>query len=414
MVDTHIRKHPDYEWMTKVHAICKDLYGKFNFGKNAQLLIDICEEMEIRMRQLTNFSTTRFANSIRHVTMNLRADFYPVVQSLLSIEKDLEGKSGAQNKEKLDDARRLIKAINCKDFALKLSGISDLYDVFGRLANEVQTVDLLPHERLDACNAQIKRFQVMEDNMTHSQCLQNLAQKKEKCAWPRLHTDIETISTDGTYMGAKVERDYGDKLRTSRLFTQVQERENAESVCDRVTEKLESLAKKLKTDLQEGMFSKEVVDTIEMIREIADLRALAVEVKSQGAVSVGLMHGQKFAETMKKLTNSVDHIPTQELKEAYTRFLKSFETYIGDKDVANLDSKQAIKDYLKTEDQLYVGHEVIVHCLLAVAVKYSVESSVESLISRYEIHFDKTRQLTPGTKYFGFIYAISDFYQNMI
>ena len=151
-----------------------------------------------------------------------------------------------------------------------------------------------------------------------------------------------------------------------------------------------------------------------MIREIADLRALAVEVKSQGAVSVGLMHGQKFAETMKKLTNSVDHIPTEELKEAYTRFLKSFETYIGDKDVANLDSKQAIKDYLKTEDQLYVGHEVIVHCLLAVAVKYSVESSVESLISRYEIHFDKTRQLTPGTKYFGFIYAISDFYQNMI
>ena len=31
--------------------------------------------------------------------------------------------------------------------------------------------------------------------------------------------------------------------------------------------------------------------------------------------------------------------------------------------------------------------------MLALAVKYSVELSVESLISRYEVHFDKSRQL---------------------
>ena len=36
----------------------------------------------------------------------------------------------------------------------------------------------------------------------------------------------------------------------------------------------------------------------------------------------------------------------------------------------------------------------MMHCLSTVAVKYSVESSVESLISRYEVHFDKKRQLT--------------------
>ena len=42
---------------------------------------------------------------------------------------------------------------------------------------------------------------------------------------------------------------------------------------------------------------------------------------------------------------------------------------------------------------LYVGNEIIIHCLLSVAVKYSVESSVESLISRYEVHFGPGRQL---------------------
>ena len=35
----------------------------------------------------------------------------------------------------------------------------------------------------------------------------------------------------------------------------------------------------------------------------------------------------------------------------------------------------------------------MMHCLSTVAVKYSVESSVESLISRYETHFDRKRQL---------------------
>ena len=48
---------------------------------------------------------------------------------------------------------------------------------------------------------------------------------------------------------------------------------------------------------------------------------------------------------------------------------------------------------MRSDDKLYLGNEVIIYCLLALAVKYSVESSVEGLISRYEVHFDKSRQL---------------------
>ena len=48
---------------------------------------------------------------------------------------------------------------------------------------------------------------------------------------------------------------------------------------------------------------------------------------------------------------------------------------------------------MRSDDKLYLGNEVIIHCLLALAVKYSMESSVETLISRYEVHFDKSGQL---------------------
>ena len=138
---------------------------------------------------------------------------------------------------------------------------------------------------------------------------------------------------------------------------------------------------------------KENEETIELIRELSDLRELAAKVREHGAVSVGLMLGENFVVNVRKLTNSVDHIPTEALKECYQNFLKAFEKYIEDKEVDNIDSKTVIKDFMRSDDKLYLGNELIIHCLLAMAVKYSVESSVESLISRYEVHFDKSRQL---------------------
>ena len=47
----------------------------------------------------------------------------------------------------------------------------------------------------------------------------------------------------------------------------------------------------------------------------------------------------------------------------------------------------------RKENELNLGKELIIHCLLAMAVKYSLESIVESLISRYQVHFDKSHQL---------------------
>ena len=43
--------------------------------------------------------------------------------------------------------------------------------------------------------------------------------------------------------------------------------------------------------------------------------------------------------------------------------------------------------------QLYTGIELTLHSVCTAAVKVSVESVVESLVSRYEGHFDSKRQL---------------------
>ena len=46
------------------------------------------------------------------------------------------------------------------------------------------------------------------------------------------------------------------------------------------------------------------------------------------------------------------------------------------------------------ESNLYTDVEVIMQCICTAAEKVSVDSSVESLVSRFESHFGKDRQLS--------------------
>ena len=57
-----------------------------------------------------------------------------------------------------------------------------------------------------------------------------------------------------------------------------------------------------------------------------------------------------------------------------------------------MDSKTIIKEFL-SDTELFSGIELTLHCIITSAVKISVESVVESLVSRYESHFDSSRQM---------------------
>ena len=116
--------------MVDVQNSCKKLYSKFNWGKNYELLLDVCKELEINMKQLTTFSTTRFANSIKNVTINVRQDFPAVVKCLHDIKNNFGNSQNEADRKKAMDAETLISAIENKQFALLLSGISGDFHYF--------------------------------------------------------------------------------------------------------------------------------------------------------------------------------------------------------------------------------------------------------------------------------------------
>ena len=114
IVDAHIRKDSNLSWLTKVQEVCSAIYSKFNWGKNHELLLDTCKELEMTLASLTKFSKTRFANSIRKVTINIMKDFEVIVKCLKKIIDENKDSNIAKDREKAADAQNILKRITTK------------------------------------------------------------------------------------------------------------------------------------------------------------------------------------------------------------------------------------------------------------------------------------------------------------
>ena len=97
--------------------------------------------------------------------------------------------------------------------------------------------------------------------------------------------------------------------------------------------------------------------------------------------------GEQFLKSARKLTDTTKKIPDIEIKENLSRFLMVLEAVIEPIEEKKLDSKTLLKTIL-IDPELYTGIELTLHSVCTAAVKVSVESFVESQLSRYEGHFD--------------------------
>lgn len=224
IVDAHIRKDSDFSWLTSVQETCSEIYNKFNWGKNYELLLETCKELELALASLTKFSKTRFANSIRNVTINIRQDFQIIANSLQKIIDEKKESPISKEREKSADAERILRKICSKKFVLELSGISDIYDIFGKIVNYCQLVDILPFERFDKVNGAIAELKIMIDHIDHAKCVESYKKSKDfvgtlpesekvngHCKWPTYHNDLSDLQTHGKYRGVEIKKSFDQK-----------------------------------------------------------------------------------------------------------------------------------------------------------------------------------------------------------
>ena len=77
------------------------------------------------------------------------------------------------------------------------------------------------------------------------------------------------------------------------------------------------------------------------------------------------------------------------MKESYKASLIKVERYSEGKSIRKITSVSILKDLISSKSSLFEGIELTIQVLMCTLVKVSVESVVESLVSRYQIHFHK-------------------------
>ena len=93
------------------------------------------------------------------------------------------------------------------------------------------------------------------------------------------------------------------------------------------------------------------------------------------------MSASGFVESSKQLTGTIENISDEILENNYIKFVKVLENHVRNKKVENLTSKELVKEFLSTKLKLYEGVELTVHIVCTAAIKVSVESDLELLVS---------------------------------
>ena len=251
-------------------------------------------------------------------------------------------------------------------------------------------INLVPLcERYDNAMKVLDKMVKMKNQISsHDRCIES-----GTCLWPNYHEDQSKLKENGTYQNVKVDRDRDTKLYQTRLAVATESAELEKDPIRQAEDNVRILIARLERDLRKEVFSKETIEVIERVRFLTDLRSLSREVMDKGHVYVGATRAEMFLKHTRKITATVDEIPDNEIKENYKAFLFKLERYLEGKSIRKITSISILKDFISSKLRLFEGIELTIQALMCASVKVSVESVVESLVSRYETHFHKKRGL---------------------
>ena len=410
LIDTHMCKKDQFAWLQKDTETCQQVFSTYNWGANYEKLYDATALWKLNLSNLTNFSTTRFANSRRKVYINIRNEF-PAICTCLENDiaagiKDRSsyGASNTKLREKETKARELKGKILNARFLLTLSGLADAYNQFGAVVNVAQMIHLLPHERLELYLSKVQVFDDMEKCLNdHSQCNIYSENKKIKCMWPLNHNDKRDLIKKGEIRKIPIIDKTTTKaagLNVETRCSQSLEHRNKDISAEKISDKeLILLVKELYRGLKNEVYDPKDVEIINLTKVILDLPSLGKKLHSVGGgyIKVSRQEFPTYLHAIKNIpVRSLNNINEEVLKSEYKEFLRRLEVLTKKykfEELNDLDPKKLIEAFFKTSDRLYVDIEMIMQSIAVSSVKQSCESILESLVSQYENHFDSRRSL---------------------
>ena len=123
--------------------------------------------------------------------------------------------------------------------------------------------------------------------------------RMEVCLWPAFHSDIITLKQTGQYrltvMGQLTATDLPSRAGNLRQWqNRLLDQDGVVQKCE---ERASDVVSYLSNGLKEGVYKRADVQLIGHVRFVVDLKSLAADVKTAGAVEIGIQNVTKFLKS---------------------------------------------------------------------------------------------------------------------
>ena len=355
---------------------------------------------------LAKTSNTRFANSKRFVLINVLRSIRVVVKCLQDIQN--EGRNcKAREREKASDAAALEGRLLNATCVLELCAAADIYNKYGHLVNICQQVNILPHERVAKFDTILDEMDAMKDSCEeHDQCA-------ESCKWPFFHKSCESYISSGEILGIPITEEMPCRAGVGAHTTRSRDQTATQDFTkDDIVSDIKGKAAELVNDLAEGLRSKvflaEERAEIAFCETLTNLEAIYLSIHEHGPDRAAAILWPPYLRAIRHLVHTLNDIDDKVLHEQFDSFchvLTSAEITgvvknVSEKPLSKREesiSSEIMKELMSSKSKLYVPCKLILHSLCRGALRYGVESVVESMISSYEHRFPQTRNVLDGT-----------------
>ena len=419
LVDKRLKDNPAHKWMSGVLAVCHDLYTQFNWGAGFERYVDAGGEMQEGVTALVRTSDTRFANSKRFVFMKVLDKLPTVVKCLQDIQMENRA-GGSRERQKASDSAALEgRLVNGKTL-LELACLADIYDMYGKLVNVCQTVNMLPHERLDMVDGVLATMDDMHDAcVNHADCISsrvctNWHCVEPICYWKRFHTESRNFLQKSEIRGVPVLDNMQQRAGIGANQTRQRDTPGQQTKVEvqaLVAEKGKNLLAKLKEDLKDQVYHPEDRALIAETRKLTDLETIYVTAQEHGALLTSAKLGPSYIASAQNMVPELATIEKSLLQAQFKVLCQSLagpnvqaeiakfitdNNKTGSKSTLTI-SKKLAQMLFSTDWCLYADCEMIAYAVNVAALKFSVESVVESIVSQYEHRFGPKHSLGETT-----------------
>ena len=396
VLDKHISKNVD--WLENLVTLCGQLYRLFMWGNNYDKLETAAADLEMDFVALVNFSATRFANSKRLVFKKLLRNIEPI---LVVLETDIERATANKNngceatdstlQEKGKEAREIRGRLRNQETLLQLSGVTDIYLLYGKLINISQMYSLLPHQRLDLLNGVLADWDTMTAHFEDENCSGG-----DDCKLKNFHGALQSLKAENKINNVFILDPYPVHSAALNARTRSRRREEDdgdELVSTKVSFQLKEFSTDLAADLRQRAVKEEDVHVIELTRTILDFETMVNKMRSLDLTPeiFAATYFSKFLDAAKALQiPSLDCLEEAFLEKQFKTFMKKLDTLVSknDKEVCKIDPLAILTTLFSTKEEHFEGIQVILHIMGYSSLKSSCESILETFVSEYEYASD--------------------------